>query len=467
MSERFRELPELHGGAVVDGKYRIDRVVGVGGMGVVVAGQHVGLGEKVALKVLHPSMLDNKEAVARFEREARTAAKIRNEHVARVTDVGALPSGAPYMVMEYLEGIDLGVWLQDREAMPVAQAVLVILQVCEALAEAHVLGVVHRDLKPANLFYVDRGDSFCVKILDFGISKIMEPEADQRLTTVHALMGSPLYMSPEQMQRKRGVDARSDIWSLGVILFELLTRRPPFEAGSVAELAVLIATERPPLLRSRLPDAPAALESAIARCLEKDREKRFQNVGDLALALAELTPQGQASVERVLAALRAIPGGAISSPALDTRPAPFLGTTTISPVLTTPPARGWGRAVVLTLAGVAVAGALASWGLRRSETSSASDGASAPAAVGAAEGSHDAGGVPSPASGLEASAPPALVASASAAPAPPTSASPSATRARGRPATIKGRSKATVDCDPSYYFDSHGKKHFKPECFAE
>jgi eukaryotic-like serine/threonine-protein kinase len=235
--------PGIREGDIVDGKYRVERVLGSGGMGVVLLARHLKLGERVALKLLHPRLLGNREAMSRFERETRAAARIKSEHVARVTDVGELESGAPYMVMEYLEGIDLDAWLSGRGTMSIPQAVTAILQVCEALAEAHLLGIVHRDLKPANLFCVERGDGlFTMKILDFGISKIMAPELDHKLTAVQALMGSPVYMSPEQMQRKRTVDARSDIWSLGVILFELVTRRPPFEGETMAELAIQISS---------------------------------------------------------------------------------------------------------------------------------------------------------------------------------------------------------------------------------
>ena len=184
-------------GDVIAGKYRVERILGAGGMGVVVAAHHLVLDERVALKFLLPYASVNRDSVARFVREARAAAKIKNDHVARVSDVGELPNGSPYMVMEYLEGIDLAGWLARSGPLPIPEAVDFVLQACEALAEAHTLGIVHRDLKPANLFCIQRADGqFWIKVLDFGISKIMAPQSQGNLLTrTIAVMGSPLYMS--------------------------------------------------------------------------------------------------------------------------------------------------------------------------------------------------------------------------------------------------------------------------------
>ncbi|HTB76104.1 MAG TPA: serine/threonine-protein kinase [Polyangiaceae bacterium] len=209
-------------GDILARKYRVERVLGAGGMGVVVAACHLQLHQKVAIKFLLPEALSNAEAVERFAREARAAVKITSEHVARVIDVGTLDTGAPYMVMEFLEGHDLAQWVRLRGSLLLEQAVDFVLQACEALAEAHALGIVHRDLKPANLFIVRGADALhAVKVLDFGISKAAGLEV--ALTRTAAVMGSPLYMSPEQMAASRNVDARTNIWAMGIVLYELLT----------------------------------------------------------------------------------------------------------------------------------------------------------------------------------------------------------------------------------------------------
>jgi eukaryotic-like serine/threonine-protein kinase len=289
-------------GEVLAGKYRVEQVLGQGGMGVVVAAMHLQLGQLVALKFLLPHMCQHAEAVVRFSREARAAVQIQSEHVARVTDVGTLESGAPYMVMEYLKGSDLGDVLRLRGPLPIAEAVGFLLQACEAIAEAHALGIVHRDLKPANMFLTQRRDgSPLVKVLDFGISKaLQETSGGVSVTHTSAIMGSPLYMSPEQVRSSKTVDARSDVWALGVILQELLTGAPTYEAETASALMAMIAADPPTPLRQRRPDAPVPLEAAVLRCLEKDRERRTQNVAEFARAIAPFAaPEARASVERI------------------------------------------------------------------------------------------------------------------------------------------------------------------------
>jgi eukaryotic-like serine/threonine-protein kinase len=294
----------VHEGDVIAGKYQVERVLGQGGMGVVVAARHIQLDQKVALKFLLAEALSNTEAVGRFLREARAAVRIMSEHVARVIDVGTLDNGAPYMVMEYLDGGDLAGWLQQRGALPIEQAVEFILQACVAVAEAHALGIVHRDLKPANLFCVRRSDGqLCIKVLDFGISKVTGVGGTgpgMSMTKTSALMGSPLYMSPEQMRSTKGVDSRTDIWALGVVLFELIAGRPPFVADSLMELGFQVASEPPPALRSFRPEVAAGLDAVIAKCLEKDPPQRYRHVGELALALFAFAPKrAKSSVERI------------------------------------------------------------------------------------------------------------------------------------------------------------------------
>jgi len=300
---------EVHEGQILAGKFRIERVLGQGGMGVVVAATHLQLDERVALKFLLPDALANPEAVERFAREARAAVKIKSEHVARVSDVGTLESGSPYMVMEYLHGEDLAAWVHRNGAMAAPEAIEFLLQACEAIAEAHALGIVHRDLKPANLFVTRRVDgSPCIKVLDFGISKLTVPGATPEfsMTKTSTVMGSPLYMSPEQMSSSRNVDMRTDIWALGVILYESLTGRVPFEAETMPQLCGMILQDPPRPIHELRPDLPPALQQAVLRCLEKSRDRRWSNVADLAFALAPFgLPAAQRSAERIARVLGA------------------------------------------------------------------------------------------------------------------------------------------------------------------
>jgi serine/threonine-protein kinase len=291
-------------GSLIAGKYRVERVLGQGGMGVVVVATHDELDQRVAIKFLLPDALTDADWVSRFAREARAATRIKSEHAVKVYDVGKLESGAPYMVMEYLEGQDLQSILNERRLLPIPEVVEYLLQACEAIAEAHGAGVVHRDLKPANLFVTHRTDgSPCVKILDFGISKVtpLTGARDQTVTNTTAIVGSPLYMSPEQMKASKNVDRRTDIWSLGVILQELVSGAPSFVANTTAELCALVLTDKPTPLRSTLPDAPAGLEAIIERCLRKSPLDRYETVAELAMALEPFGPPSvKTSVERIV-----------------------------------------------------------------------------------------------------------------------------------------------------------------------
>jgi serine/threonine-protein kinase len=282
-------------GVVLAGRYRVERVLGQGGMGVVVKAMHLQLNQPVAMKFLLPEVLGNQQVVQRFLREAQAAVRLKSEHVARVIDVGSLESGAPYMVLEYLEGADLSNF--PRSQLSVGGVVDLVLQACEALAEAHSLGIVHRDIKPAN-FFITRGSdgSPLLKVLDFGISK--SPVAGSNLTATQSVMGTPAYMSPEQMRSSRDVDHRTDIWALGVVLYELLQGMPPYGGDTFSSMVIKVVNDPLPRMTVAL---PGDLDTIVYRCLEKDPARRFQNVAELAQALARYAQsdtQAAISVQR-------------------------------------------------------------------------------------------------------------------------------------------------------------------------
>lgn len=285
------------------GKYRVERILGIGGMGVVVAAMHISLGRRVALKFLLPGKVPGAEQLERFLREARAAVRLKSRYVAQVLDVGTLDSGAPYLVLEYLDGQDLGAVLETRGVLPIADAVEYVLQASEAIAEAHAAGIVHRDLKPANLYLTtDPDGSPCVKVLDFGVSKMAD--SDLALTKEAQTLGSPLYMSPEQLKSSKDVDMRSDLWALGIILFELTAGKTPFHADSMQQLCARVLFGEPTPFASLRPDAPPGFEAVIAQCLEKDRERRWQTAADLAAALAPFgPPRAVLHAERIAAML--------------------------------------------------------------------------------------------------------------------------------------------------------------------
>ena len=288
-------------GTVIAGKYVIERTLGEGGMGVVVQARHQQLDQKVALKFMHASSELPPDAVTRFTREARAVAKLRGENVARVLDVDTLPDGTPYIVMEYLEGRDLSDHLDETVVSP-AEAVDYVLQACVGLAEAHAQGIVHRDLKPANLFLTSAPDGApLVKILDFGISKLRSEEDPATSTTrTGTVMGSPLYMPPEQARSAKDVDARADIWSLGAVLYKLLTRKPPFVADNVADLFADILY-KPHVPASTHANVPTGLDAVLDRCLAKQPADRFANLAELAVALGPYaSADGPSLIGRVL-----------------------------------------------------------------------------------------------------------------------------------------------------------------------
>ncbi|MDC3956806.1 protein kinase [Polyangium jinanense] len=305
-SDSEMELP-VRAGDVIAGKYRVDRVLGVGGMGAVVAAEHTDLEQRVAIKFMLEAAAKNEVGKKRFLREAQAATKLRSEHVTRMLDFGTLDDGVPYLVMELLEGKDLDEMIRAAGKLPIEEACEVVLQTCEALAEAHGRGIVHRDIKPANLFVTRRADgSPAVKVLDFGIAKHQDPAAldGTALTRSNALLGSPMYMSLEQFRAAREVDARSDIWSIGVVLYKALTGTMPFVADSLGALIMVLMTEDPEPPGQRREDLPAELGEVVLRCLQKDPADRFQSVAELADALAPFVPErSRALLDRIHAHL--------------------------------------------------------------------------------------------------------------------------------------------------------------------
>jgi len=323
-SEADREIVP---GTILANKYRVEREIACGGQGVVVLARHLTLPQLVAIKLPHVEGLLTPESKARLVREARAAFRIRSKHVARVLDVDALDD-RPFIVMEYLEGADLGAVLKRHGPLPLSLAIGYLLQACEAVAEAHALGVVHRDLKPANLFLVESSDATpLIKVLDFGLAKLLTGELDQVASSSDEtassysteplrIMGSARYMSPEQVRGLQTTDARTDIWSMGTILYELLSATPAFSAPSRPESLVKVLSHDPPPLSSLVPDVPVEVEAAIRRCLQKIPELRFAAVSDLVAALARFAPSwAEPNVVRVL-------GGAAGLPADPSPPAP-------------------------------------------------------------------------------------------------------------------------------------------------
>jgi serine/threonine-protein kinase len=270
-------------GSIVGEKYRVGRQIGRGGMGVIVEATHVQLGTQVAIKILRANPSEKPEVAERFLHEARAAAQLKNEHICRVHDYGTHSDNSPFMVMELLEGRDLGSLVDAEGPLDYKLVAHYIIQACAGLAEAHGRGLIHRDLKPGNLFLEVRPDgSPFIKVLDFGIAK--DANSDVKLTQTQSVMGSPSYMAPEQLRKSKLVDVRTDIWALGVVMYELLTETLPFPEADFPELVMAITSEPPPPLPGG--KIPAAMVDIVYKCLDKNPDDRFQNVGELAQALA-------------------------------------------------------------------------------------------------------------------------------------------------------------------------------------
>ena len=335
-------FPVPKAGDVIAGKYRVEAIVGTGGMGTVLSALHVKLGQSVAIKVLTMNGISERrrqKAQARFLREAQAAAGLTSDHVVRVFDVGTLDSGLPYMVMELLTGDDLAAIVEREGPLPVDRAVDYVVQACDAIAEAHARGIVHRDLKPANLFLVRKKDGrTTVKVLDFGISKTVvggEDPLDGNLTATRSVIGSPYYMSPEQVRDAKSVDTRTDIWSLGVILYELLLGEPAFDAETLPGICAAIAADPPPPIRMARSDVPIELEGVILHCLEKNLAQRIQTVDELRRALAPFLPANGTTALSVAAA-----AGELTTAGVSPRSSLPTAGRVSSPVGTAPALRG-------------------------------------------------------------------------------------------------------------------------------
>jgi serine/threonine-protein kinase len=318
----------LSTGDIIDGKYRIVRLIGEGGMGAVYEGENTRIHRRVAIKVLHAGVAEQAEAVARFEREAQAAGRIGSEHIVEVLDLGALQNGDRYLVMEYLDGDGLGGRIQARGRLAPAELYPIAHQLLEGLAAAHGAGIIHRDLKPDNVFLLRNrgGQADFVKLLDFGISKFNQMSGDSgfSMTRTGAVMGTPYYMAPEQAKGSREMDHRVDLYAVGVIMYEALTGQVPFSADTFNELLFKIVLEEPKPLAVVDPAIDAGFAAIVTKAMARDPAHRFQNARDFQQALG----QWAAGQGPMLANALRVPSGSLGSSGMRQPPSPALGTGT-------------------------------------------------------------------------------------------------------------------------------------------
>ena len=353
-------------GRTAGGKYKLVRLLGAGGMGEVYEAQHASIGRRFAIKFLHPLLASNNEVVARFQREAQAAGGLENENIAAVMDIGTADDGAPYLVMEYLDGEDLAHLLVRGGPLPVPRAAYIIIQACRGLAAAHVRGIVHRDLKPENLFICKRNDgSDLVKVLDFGIAKLHTGPVGTGLTQTGTTMGTPFYMSLEQARGAKEVDHRTDIYALGVILYEILSGTKPHPGESYNEILYHVISKEPAPLDGTRPGLPPGLSAVVHRAMAREVEDRYASAADLTAALIPFAGRAVTPLRSqvgMAAALGETMNSPVSLPAIAVARVP-------SQIPVPAPKRGRSRAVVWGALAVVAAllGTLILWRVLRHE----------------------------------------------------------------------------------------------------
>jgi serine/threonine-protein kinase len=375
-------MSSLHEGSIIGERYRLERLVARGGMGSVWKAQHLKLNVDVAIKLMAPAFASDADARARFEREAKASAQLKSPHVVQVHDYG-IAGDSPYIVMELLEGEDLEARLRRERRLSLAATLSIVEQACRALSRAHGAGIVHRDLKPANIFIARDGGGELVKVLDFGIAKATDPALVGQATKTGALLGSPHYMSPEQVRTSKDVDHRSDLWSLGVIVFRCLTGELPFPGDEIGEVLVEICADPIPVASQIAPDLGPAVDGFFERALMRDRNQRFQSAGALVEALASLArASGQATTGATTGATMGVvdsakhsaatPGEVLARAASSSQAPPVSGVGTLAPSghsLVEAPKSGLRPGILLAVAGSVLVVAIAAFTLLRSPES--------------------------------------------------------------------------------------------------